>query len=607
MATYTGIEFSSERLEEDEQRSKRERREKHEREQQEYHDADIAQMMSGSAEEQKADLVRKRRTPRARATRLEKDYEPFSKKNPDPSLFTTYNHAELDEMRLRAEELKSELSNIDKEVSHVMLDPYFTQYDVEFEVDQADKYSSKLHRVIACSKLVEADRETETQVKLNLSRSGMSPGATHQLASFSGVRPEDSRPSTPAHVPRRGIFSPAFGAPTSFLSPHFTSTSAFLPVSTAAAVAPGTFFVSSAGSHYAAPVTSVTYSGGLGGSSLVHPAASVLPPPAVAVYPKYSGVKTPEIKLPEFSGDPLLWPSFIDRFLSLIDNDIRFSEVHKLEYLKSSLKGEPSRMLQNLQSISTNYRIALSMLRSRYEDEWPMIAKHLEAMFGFKTIVGKSSKELRRLHEVFSINTGGLQVLGYPFDNWICVFLLSSKLDQESRELWEKLVVELPRCFTSGKITIPSYVMMMSFIDQRARTLEHSSHLKNGLAGQVSGGASKKTTPHAGVNSSVTSAFSNQGKGAVSKRPADLPVATGKQKSLPAAQNCPQCKESDHRLWSCKKFAELSLDARKASVAASRLCFNCLGTGHNAPNCTSKYTCKTCKKKHHTLLHVADL
>ena len=213
MATSSGKDLSTERLEEEVQRSRQERRDRLDRERHYSRNADSTNPLNEPAEDQKAELVRRRRTPRARATRVEKDYDAFSKRNPDPALFTTYNHAELDEMRLRAEDLKTELSFLDNKVSEVMNDPHFTQYDVETECDQSDKYTSKLNLVISCCKIVEAERETETQVRLNLSRAGMSPGAIHRRTPISGVRPEDSRASTPEQVPIRGGCSPVLVAP----------------------------------------------------------------------------------------------------------------------------------------------------------------------------------------------------------------------------------------------------------------------------------------------------------------------------------------------------------------------------------------------------------
>lgn len=35
-----------------------------------------------------------------------------------------------------------------------------------------------------------------------------------------------------------------------------------------------------------------------------------------------------------------------------------------------------------------------------------------------------------------------------------------------------------------------------------------------------------------------------------------------------------------------------------------KLCVNCLSSSHAKNNCKSKFSCKKCKKRHHTLLHL---
>ena len=39
-------------------------------------------------------------------------------------------------------------------------------------------------------------------------------------------------------------------------------------------------------------------------------------------------------------------------------------------------------------------------------------------------------------------------------------------------------------------------------------------------------------------------------------------------------------------------------------MAKIKLCFNCLGTNHNASKCINKRSCKKCGGRHHTLLHI---
>ncbi len=92
----------------------------------------------------------------------------------------------------------------------------------------------------------------------------------------------------------------------------------------------------------------------------------------------------------------------------------------------------------------------------------------------FKAFHATSAKDVRTLHDVVTLNQHGLANPSQTFDGIACVYLVTAKLDQETRELWEREVVSYGRCSTSGKATMPTGVQVMHFVSQRARTLEHS-------------------------------------------------------------------------------------------------------------------------------------
>src|SRR6266511_2870424 len=69
------------------------------------------------------------------------------------------------------------------------------------------------------------------------------------------------------------------------------------------------------------------------------------------------------------------------------------------------------------------------------------------------------------------------------------------------------------------------------------------------------------------------------------------------------------CK-APHRLQQCQEFVKLPTYERKDFVERSRLCRNCLGTGHWAiprkdgtGGCPSTQSFKVCGQRHHTWLH----
>ena len=60
-----------------------------------------------------------------------------------------------------------------------------------------------------------------------------------------------------------------------------------------------------------------------------------------------------------------------------------------------------------------------------------------------------------------------------------------------------------------------------------------------------------------------------------------------------------------HKVTTCEDFISSSINVKNEFVKANKLCWNCLGKGHNIKNCQSKHRCKVanCNKRHHTLLH----
>ena len=67
--------------------------------------------------------------------------------------------------------------------------------------------------------------------------------------------------------------------------------------------------------------------------------------------------------------------------------------------------------------------------------------------------------------------------------------------------------------------------------------------------------------------------------------------------------SCPYCKMKGHRVHHCIDFQAADGEARRQFVSSSRLCYNCLASGHQSQDCNSRGCCKECGAKHHSLLH----
>ena len=77
-----------------------------------------------------------------------------------------------------------------------------------------------------------------------------------------------------------------------------------------------------------------------------------------------SGLKLPKLSLPTFTGKYSEWTPFSDTFNSTVDSNHTLSN-----YLKSSLKNEPARLLSHLPTSSANYEVAKKLLQDRYANK----------------------------------------------------------------------------------------------------------------------------------------------------------------------------------------------------------------------------------------------
>ncbi|XP_062708516.1 uncharacterized protein LOC134288257 [Aedes albopictus] len=176
-------------------------------------------------------------------------------------------------------------------------------------------------------------------------------------------------------------------------------------------------------------------------------------------------VRLPTLELPTFGGYYMDWPGFRDAFQALIDRNMQLSNVQKLLYLKSTLKGEAASVLDAMDITDVNYQVAWDLLVERFENRRVIKQKHLKALFTIKQVPEDSPRELRRLLTEFQRNVNALKQLNEPTDEWgtLLVYLLTSKLDGSSRRYWETQIQDDES---------PTYEEIVQFINRRCHTLE---------------------------------------------------------------------------------------------------------------------------------------
>lgn len=285
-------------------------------------------------------------------------------------------------------------------------------------------------------------------------------------------------------------------------------------------------------------------------------------------------VKLPQIKLPTFCGKYEEWQTFHDMFVSLIHENSTLAEVQKLHYLKSSLSGEPEILLRNLPITEANYSEAWNQLKRRYNNKRFNANEFLKTLFNQETIKYESASDIKHLLDTTSSCLKSLTNMGIDTTSWdvIIIHLVTSKLDSETRKMWEHRVGLQAE---KSNDDLPTWPQLTEFLETRFRALE----MMNQSAPNINRSQHMEKTQH-------------------SYQPT-------KPKSFHSAvqQNkCTMCSGS-HNLYQCKQFNHLNPQERSSYVQEQRLCFNCLSPAHSVRGCHQATCCRRCGRRHHTLLH----
>lgn len=278
------------------------------------------------------------------------------------------------------------------------------------------------------------------------------------------------------------------------------------------------------------------------------------------------GLKLPTIQLPKFSGNFENWMDFHDTFDSMIVKNNNITPIQKFHYLKACLSGAAEKVISSMPLSSSNFELAWQILCDRYANTQLLIHNHIKSIFHSKPIRDNSTG-IRQLVDSLTSNLRSLESLGEPIQHWdsLIIFIILEKLDADLVKDWDR------EC--QGRK--PELKDLLLFLQNRADTLE-KFEVRNLKV----------------VQNKISSNSSFKPKVPSSK------VMIGKEVS---DINCSLCK-GNHKIASCDEFKKLDAHARSEQIKRLRLCFNCLHSGHSSASCKFG-KCKTCGRKHHTLLH----
>ena len=101
------------------------------------------------------------------------------------------------------------------------------------------------------------------------------------------------------------------------------------------------------------------------GISALTPKTSIPIPQATITHPEATSksCQLPRINLPTFAGDCNDWESFRDRFQALILSEPSLTDVSRMHYLCSCLKGEAHNVIRHLVITESNFKIAWNLIK----------------------------------------------------------------------------------------------------------------------------------------------------------------------------------------------------------------------------------------------------
>uniref|UniRef100_A0A7I4Z3P0 DUF1758 domain-containing protein n=1 Tax=Haemonchus contortus TaxID=6289 RepID=A0A7I4Z3P0_HAECO len=285
-----------------------------------------------------------------------------------------------------------------------------------------------------------------------------------------------------------------------------------------------------------------------------------------------------KLDLPTFDGNLLDYPEFWARSVTLVDNKPQLDDTTKFSLLKSCLRGRALQSIQGLSLTAANYKIAVDILKTHYDDKVTM--KHI--LFTKLAQLPACDPEGRQLPTFYNRM--------FSLVRQFCNGGDDSKETALGALLLNKLPVRVrsqiyDRTSNSHNVTPSELLHLLTDIVRKDSTLfkiefhsRRSSEAKN--VDYVFHSTTRSVRPPS--NGTITRSTEKQHN----------PKKTGK--------SCPYCKSAFRGAMDCNVFT--TTKQRWAQTKVLRLCHNCLSSAHITRECSSKYSCRYCSQRHHSSL-----
>ena len=142
------------------------------------------------------------------------------------------------------------------------------------------------------------------------------------------------------------------------------------------------------------------------------------------------------------------------------------SDVQKLIYLKSFLKKEPLQLINNLEVIGSNFKVALDILCDRFENKYLIINSYLKNLINIPNLTKNNAHTLREFFTQIKQIIAALDNFNIKekLTDLILINIFSQKLDFNLRKSFE----------TERNINeLPTLQEFFAFIEKKCKVLEN--------------------------------------------------------------------------------------------------------------------------------------
>ncbi|XP_059220655.1 uncharacterized protein LOC131995716 [Stomoxys calcitrans] len=282
-------------------------------------------------------------------------------------------------------------------------------------------------------------------------------------------------------------------------------------------------------------------------------------------------IKVPPCDTEVFKGGYEEWPSFRDMFTAVYVNHPKLTPAQKLYHLRNKTRGNAGAIVKRYPLCDENFNLAWTALKTRYENKRVLVDNQLKILFNIPVADVEDSESLQKIHSTVNDCLCTLNSLEVKVDSWdpILIYLISTKLPEVTISQWEQSL--------RSHRELPTWTQMDTFLVNRFEVVERISSFKSTKERQ-------SLPEHSTSRSSIK-------------------IQTyASQESLTPCLLCEEC----HSIRICPEFRKFSIQERIDFIFRNKYCNNCLSIGHTKNKCKSKSSCLSCRKRHHTLLHLED-